>query len=629
MTTGNSRGSGGDPSGVPSAVTPVRPTSVGRVVVLLAGLLAVLVVLAPGRAEAHAVLEGGSVFDGQVLEVAPEELFLDFNEGISAPRGGLRVFDADGTRVDTGGTFQTDDADDLVRVALEPGLAEGTYAVTYRVTSADGHPVNGAFVFSIGAEAGAADALLGQVFSSGADRPWAVAAAIVRWVAYAGVLLAAGVALTAAWLRGTVLAAGSAVDRLARRSAVAVAVTAVLGVLLQNVLVSGDGVGSLVDGSGLWAVLSSFVGISALVRLVGAGIALVGLRRGSVGSALVVGGGLVMLGSLLLEGHTLTTGPAAVVWGGAAVHVLTAATWFGGLVLMALELRERRRADDPVAAGRLVARFSSLFTISVVAVVAAGSALSWAEVRALRALTSTTYGWVLVGKLAAVVPLIGLGLWNNRRLVPALTARRRRPRDGTRPAIATGALSSRALSAGTLSAGVLTIAGGSDEVADRAAARDDAWRMLGRTVRVEALIVVVVLALTSVLVALQPAAEAAGITGAFSANQEFPGLLGDDGGDGQLSVTVDPNRTGRNEVHIYLLTDVGRPFDGAEEVTMSLSQPELDIGPIVRTPTFAGKGHWILTGPELSVPGGWVLTTEVAISRFDVVSTTTEFTVNP
>lgn len=562
---------------------------------LLAGLL---VLLSAGPASAHAQLEGGSLFDGQVVDVGPEELFLDFNESVTSPRGGLRVFNGAGERVDEGGTYQTADAPDIVRVDLQPDLAEGTYAVTYRVTSADGHPVNGAFVFSVGAEAASGDELLGQVFTSGADRPFAVAAAAFRWLMYAGTLFAAGALLTLAWL-GRELEAHDRVVALVRRGAWVALVASVIGVFLQNVLVSGEGFAGFVDGPGLGATLQSFVGISAVVRIVGAVALLSGLRRGP--GALASAGGLVMLASLLLEGHTLTTGPGAVVWPAAAVHVLTAATWFGGLVVMALELRARRRADDPVGAGRLVARFSSLFTLSVVAVVAAGAALSWVEVRALRALTSSTYGWVLVAKLVAVAPLLLLGAYNNRKLVPALTARRRRGRGPSAQPV---------------------IAGGSDEVADRAAKRDEAWSLLGRTIRVESVLVVVVLALTSVLVALQPAAEAAGITGAFSTNQTFEGL-------GQMSITVDPNRAGQNEVHIYLLSDVGRPLEIDEGVTMSLSQPELDIGPINRTPTFAGRGHFILEGPELSVPGRWEITTEVALSRFDVVSTVTEVVVNP
>ena len=35
-------------------------------------------------------------------------------------------------------------------VELAPGLPEGSYTATYRVVSADAHPVSGGFVFSVG-----------------------------------------------------------------------------------------------------------------------------------------------------------------------------------------------------------------------------------------------------------------------------------------------------------------------------------------------------------------------------------------------------------------------------------------------------------------------------------------------
>ncbi len=567
-------------------------------------ILGVLTLVTP--AAAHAGLEGGSVFDGQVLDVAPEELFLEFNEPVVAPRAGIRVYDGGGERVDEGATFQTDDAPDLVRVGLAEDLADGTYAVTYRVTSADGHPVNGALVFSVGAEAGSGDQLVAQVFTSDADRPWAVAAAVFRWIMYVGTLLAGGAAIVLWWLRREVGTDTAATARWVGRAALAALVASAVGVLLQTILVTGDGVGALLDPVELGATLATFVGISAIIRVVAAAGVLLVARRGGLGGLAGVGAASVMLASLLLEGHTLTTGPAVVVWGAATVHILTGALWMGGLAVMATVLRARRRADDPVGAGRLVARFSSLFTLSVVAVLLAGSALSWAEVRAVRALFDTSYGLVLLAKVGTVVPLVALGAWNNRRLVPLLTARRTRSRRGAaQPAIA----------------------GGSDEVADRSRARDAAWASLTRTVRIEVGVIVAVLALTGVLVSLQPAAEAAGITGAYSENVEFPGI-------GQMTFTVDPNRSGPNEIHLYLLGETGRPIDiteqgGDETITMRLSQPDLDIGPIVREPILSGPGHYVLSGPELSVPGRWEITVEVATSRFDIATTTIDVVVNP
>ncbi|MGI9017954.1 MAG: copper resistance CopC/CopD family protein [Euzebya sp.] len=562
--------------------------------------LLILVMLA-GPASAHAVLQGGSVFDGQVLQTAPEELFLEFNENINSTRGGVRVYDSGAERVDESGTFQTDDAPELVRVGLADDLAEGTYAVTYRVTSADGHPVNGAFVFSVGAESGAADALVAQVFSSDADRPYSVVAAIARWIMYLGTLVAAGAVAVLWWLRPVLAEEADLVRPWVMRAAWAAVGATVVGLVLQTILVSGDGVASALDLGNLTATLRSFVGISGVLRIIGAGLLILVARR-MPGSLLTCIAGGVMLVSLLLEGHTLTTGPPAVVWAAATVHIATAALWLGGLVVLAVVLRARRRADDPVGAGRLVARFSVLFTVSVVAVVLAGTALSWAEVRAVRALLSTSYGWVLVAKIATVVPLVAIGAYNNRRLVPTLTARRSRNRSKLR--------------------GSPVVAGGSDELADKASGRDQAWAHLRRTVRIEVGIIGIVLALTGVLVALQPAAEAAGITGAYSENVQFPGV-------GQMTFTVDPNRSGQNEIHLYLLGDTGRPVDVAQQVTLSLSQPELDIGPLIREPIEAGPGHYLLSGPELSIPGRWEITTEVALDRFQVVSTTVSVEVNP
>ena len=170
---------------------------------LLVGVAAACawIVLAAAPAAGHAVLEGGSVVDGQVLPEVPDEVRLQFNEPVTTPQGGIRVYDAAGGRVDAGDAGVAPDDPSAVRVGLGGDVGDGTYVVTYRITSADGHPVSGALVFSVGEEAGATDELVAQVFSSDADRPWAVAATLARWAMYAGVLLAAGIAATTWWLR--------------------------------------------------------------------------------------------------------------------------------------------------------------------------------------------------------------------------------------------------------------------------------------------------------------------------------------------------------------------------------------------------------------------------------------------
>ena len=117
-----------------------------------------------------------------------------------------------------------------------------------------------------------------------------------------------------------------------------------------------------------------------------------------------------------------------------------------------------------------------------------------------------------------------------------------------------------------------------------------------------------VLAVTAFLVNLRPAAEDAGITGAFD-------TLVAVNDDLQLNLVVDPNRVGQNEIHFYLLDETGRPVSDIQSVTAELTQPARDIGPIVREPFVAGPGHWQISGRDLAVPGEWTIELVLGLDR--------------
>ena len=129
--------------------------------------------------------------------------------------------------------------------------------------------------------------------------------------------------------------------------------------------------------------------------------------------------------------------------------------------------------------------------------------------------------------------------------------------------------------------------------------------------------------MTAFLVNLRPAAEEAGITGAFDTLVAIPDT------DMQLNLVVDPNRVGRNEIHLYVLDDTGRPVSDLDSVQLELTQPARDIGPIVREPYVAGPGHWQLDGRDLGVPGEWVITLVVGLDRFTEQRVEVPVVVNP
>src|SRR5581483_4564183 len=125
------------------------------------------------------------------------------------------------------------------------------------------------------------------------------------------------------------------------------------------------------------------------------------------------------------------------------------------------------------------------------------------------------------------------------------------------------------------------------------------WHHLMRTVRLEAVGMVVVIGITGVLVNVTPASTAAGIGTIYSQTKPL--------GDDSVNLVVDPNRAGVNAIHLYLLDKDGRPAALAQAVTLELSLPANQLGPLTRQPCVAGPGHYQLNGGDLSLPGTWTI----------------------
>jgi copper transport protein len=208
----------------------------------------------------------------------------------------------------------------------------------------------------------------------------------------------------------------------------------------------------------------------------------------------------------------------------------------------------------------MVVRFSSLASAGVILASITGSILGWNEVRSLEGLTTTGYGLLLLAKVSAVGGMAGLGAYNHYRLIPAIEK-----------------------------------------------APKKAGSALRRTVSVEALVMVAVLAITAVLVNTTPARDASGLSGIFSATVPM--------GNGSVNLVVDPDRAGQNSVHLYLLDEAGRNRD-VESLTLEFSLPANDIGPIDRDAFLVGQGHYQVDGGDLSIPGEWTITVKARVDKF-------------
>src|SRR5581483_1962614 len=93
---------------------------------------------------AHAVLIRSTPPAGSTVQEPPREVVLTFSENVKPVADKIRVIGPDGNQADTG-KVTANGAN--VTIKLKDNPPKGTYLVSYRVISADSHPVPGGFTF--------------------------------------------------------------------------------------------------------------------------------------------------------------------------------------------------------------------------------------------------------------------------------------------------------------------------------------------------------------------------------------------------------------------------------------------------------------------------------------------------
>jgi copper transport protein len=581
---------------------------------LLATLLAAL--LAPAGASAHALLEGTSPQRGATLRTQPQAVTLRFSESVEGNFGAVRVFDAAARRVDDGHTIHPNGTGSQLAVGLRPGLPHGTYVATYRVISADGHPVSGGLVFSVGKPGAAATPTVSDLIgTSGAGPVTEVAFGAARGLDYLATALLLGglIFLLAVWLPALRQSAGAheawhsasaaflrRLRRLLLGAAALGVASAIAGIVLQGATAAATDAWSAIDPSVIADVLGTRFGhvwglrvLAFVVLGVAAGLALrampepggtPALQRVALGAeGLAAPGpphGALLLAALpatyiaiapALGGHASVTSPVALMFSLDALHVLAMSAWIGGLVVLlgvlpAATRRLRPPERTPLLAAALM-RFSPIALACVAVLLVTGTVQAFEHMSAWSQLLHTGFGRAVLIKVVLLAVLIAVGAVNRGRVLPRLR-----------------------------------------DLAAKAANPGAAGQLLRRTLRAEVALVVAVLGVTAALVSYPPPDTLA--SGPFDGKARLGPL--------RLEATVDPARVGPNEIHLYVLkaTD-GTPFDATKQLTVTLSLPAKGIGPLPATARAAGPGHYVVDAVQL-VPGGdWQMHVTSRISDFD------------
>ena len=547
----------------------------------LAGTALVLafVVSTAGPAAAHAVLLRTDPAPQTTVKTPPTAVRLDFSEAVEAAFGAVRVFDVDGKRVDKGKIQMSQGRREVVVPANLPG---GTYTVTWRVVSADGHPVHGGFQFYVGSPSTiSAVAVKGD---SGAGRVVGWGYGAVRFTWYAALLVVIGLVVMRrfVWtpaLRAAGMADSAAAARFRDRfnrvlpgAWVLLLVAWLATLVFQAASISGLGLLSSARPGVLADVLRTGFGRSWLAGLgfvLVVGLPVLGLSRrtGLFGARpqtwlsvmAASGAGLVL--SVADIGHATTEGHPRLAVPSVALHLLAVSVWVGGLaglVVVGASAWSAVPAEDRNGLVRqVVPRFSRLALGAVAVLVVTGTVNALFDLASVSDLWHTTYGRVLSTKIVLLAVALAFGTWH-LRAVPRRLAR-----------------------------------------ADPSAAASRSFR---RSSSVELAVLAVVVAFASALVALVPGRSLALLArGPVNQEQRAGGYT--------VQLFLDPSAPGANDIHLTFVdanglgaaevTDINAMLESGPALAMRLIPPGHYVGSVDLA---AGAHRLTVTAPKLSPP---------------------------
>jgi len=360
--------------------------------------LCFLFVLArPAPALAHAALISTAPLGGSVLASPPAQAELVFDEPVSPLV--FTLISPDGKTVSLHRVRQKNDR---VLIDLPPLAGKGTFGLSWRVVSADGHPVGGTFVFSVGAPGGA------KIARGHRNVMRDAAIWLGRFLLYACLFFGVGAALFRAWARrGPAAAPGIAVAVLAA------------GVLLVPATVALQGLDALNAPFSAWlrpnvwqTALATSYGMSAALSLAALLLALVSLAVDRRPARVLALAAMVAVGlALAASGHASTAAPRWLARPAVWLHGVAVGCWLGSLVPL-WRMLER---PGPAASENLQ-WFSRWIKLAVAALAISGLALVYLQFDRVSSLWRTSYGQVLMVKLALLVVLFGLAVYNRYRL---------------------------------------------------------------------------------------------------------------------------------------------------------------------------------------------------------------------
>lgn len=505
----------------------------------------ILLALAPASAFAHAYVVSSNPAANETLDTPPEMIAIEFNEPIEAGFHKIEVIGPNGDNATDGEAEIDPRKPSRLTVSLQPNLQPGLYTAKWNVVSGDGHAISGTIPFQIGrGDPGSESGLPVHATTDGSSAFPGWSLLLVRWLFYGGMAAYLGAVVFHAWLLPRLDNAWGS-ERLKRRSRVmwltglSASSTGILLSLPQQTANDAGGGWREAFDPALWRQTLAYTTFGEIwkvqVMLLGGMLLwtlyLVRTSRSTRPPQIPLFGAMLLgLGLLLSKafiGHAATADLRGLAITADFLHLAASLIWLGGVGAIAFLLPAAAKTAAEEEAQhtalsqlplfwRTVRRFSILAFIMVAILLLSGVYGSLLHVPTLYSLTHTTYGLVLLAKVALTLICLLLGGWSFLR-----------GRRATKP---------------------LSTAG--------------VWTELGTGWAV--------LLLAAVLANLPTAAAS---PGPAALTHQL-----DDGT--KVTIRITPNIAGNNTFQVNVLGPDGHPRNDVDQVTLKLTSKEMDMGTI-------------------------------------------------
>ncbi|MEK8132378.1 copper resistance protein CopC [Paenibacillus filicis] len=364
--------------------------------------LMVFWMLPADRVHAHASLVQAVPEAGSELERSPEAVTLTFNERLEEGLYYVRVYDKDKHKV-TDKVAVMNESRTAVILDL-PELARGTYLATYHVISADGHPIQGSYLFAVGQSLDAPSAAssnesMEHMHRHASDLGGLGTKDVLQFAAriafYVSMLTLTGWVL---WQRWFGLGQPEQTQSLLRK---------VTGVLQQAytvvyILFMGAHLGDLVGDGGTEGLISLFtkttIGPAWLAGLLLALLSFVCLQRGPW---LAYGWVAAVWFSKSLLGHASAFQPKSQTLLLDWLHLGASAVWVGGLVMLLYLWRVHQEGVR-----KLLPVFSTAALLSIIVLAVTGTLSTLIFLPDIEYVLETAWGRWLIAKTGLVLLVI-------------------------------------------------------------------------------------------------------------------------------------------------------------------------------------------------------------------------------